>query len=384
LEPIFQLVGADEATCPSCHSELRGFPFLASDRQTLLREVETKLIDAAIARRPNAAGRIRSGFDAFRRFITSVSGRRSGVTTARPFCLIDGANTGFYGLSSWYHIAKAQQIEARTGRKPVEGAPEVQFKKASFANGGVDVPPNMHFVDLAVEAARALGYRPLVLLHERHLEPRNVLPSARSTIERWRARGEVYATPSGLNDDICWLWAAVHESDDTAGQIAMVLTNDAMRDHHFGLLSHASFLRFRDRRMIRFSAKWDGQRPQLTLHVPPRWSPWMQKASLPSQKEGSTTSNNSSDVTPPSSCWHVPVSVATSSSNSAPGAADASDDNGSAATSVDVDAVEPNSKEPQEPRGAALSPRVPSPAGGLQTVTKDARADYVWFCFAKP
>ncbi|CAM9583648.1 unnamed protein product, partial [Hapterophycus canaliculatus] len=44
------------------------------------------------------------------------------------------------------------------------------------------------------------------------------------------------------NDDWYWLYAAVY-----IGGSVLVLTNDEMRDHHFSMLSHRSFERWKER-----------------------------------------------------------------------------------------------------------------------------------------
>ena len=115
------------------------------------------------------------------------------------------------------------------------------------------------------------GKKPLVVLHERHLEPRNLLPSYVPIVEKWRKKRAVFATPSGLNDDICWLWGIVRSEN------CMVLTNDAMRDHHFALLSRRAFLRLRDRKQVKFSAKWTGSETQIFVNPAPVFSSFVQK-----------------------------------------------------------------------------------------------------------
>ncbi|CAN0405306.1 unnamed protein product, partial [Laminaria digitata] len=47
------------------------------------------------------------------------------------------------------------------------------------------------------------------------------------------------------NDDWYWLHAAVY----TGGKV-LVLTNDEMRDHHFSMLSHRSFQRWKERHQV--------------------------------------------------------------------------------------------------------------------------------------
>lgn len=47
------------------------------------------------------------------------------------------------------------------------------------------------------------------------------------------------------NDDWYWLYAAVY-----IGGRVLVLTNDEMRDHHFSMLSHRSFQRWKERHQV--------------------------------------------------------------------------------------------------------------------------------------
>ncbi|CBJ26019.1 conserved unknown protein [Ectocarpus siliculosus] len=57
------------------------------------------------------------------------------------------------------------------------------------------------------------------------------------------------------NDDWYWLYAAVY----TGGSV-LVLTNDEMRDHHFSMLSHRSFQRWKERHQARFYfGDWKGE-----------------------------------------------------------------------------------------------------------------------------
>ena len=46
----------------------------------------------------------------------------------------------------------------------------------------------------------------------------------------------MFNTPAGSNDDWYWLYAAVW-----LGRSVKVVTNDEMRDHHFGMLRPRSF-----------------------------------------------------------------------------------------------------------------------------------------------
>mmetsp|Transcript_21229 Transcript_21229/g.26789 ORF Transcript_21229/g.26789 Transcript_21229/m.26789 type:complete len:112 (+) Transcript_21229:2-337(+) len=58
----------------------------------------------------------------------------------------------------------------------------------------------------------------------------------------------------------------------------MVLSNDLMRDHHFQMLAHRSFLRWRERHQIYFDfGGWDGDKRKVLLTKPDVYSRRMQR-----------------------------------------------------------------------------------------------------------
>lgn len=62
---------------------------------------------------------------------------------------------------------------------------------------------------------------------------------------RWKEAGILQTCAPKNNDDWYWLHAAVY----TGGKV-LVLTNDEMRDHHFSMLSHRSFQRWKERHQV--------------------------------------------------------------------------------------------------------------------------------------
>lgn len=62
---------------------------------------------------------------------------------------------------------------------------------------------------------------------------------------RWKEAGLLQTCAPKNNDDWYWLHAAVY----TGGKV-LVLTNDEMRDHHFSMLSHRSFERWKERHQV--------------------------------------------------------------------------------------------------------------------------------------
>lgn len=114
---------------------------------------------------------------------------------------------------------------------------------------GAPTHVNYRQIDWVLKHLQSLGYKPLLVLHIRHMYS-HVIPEAdKDMVEAWfptfgmKAGGKhtgvvnvdacpmgVYVTPAGSNDDWYWLYAAV-----TFG--CHVVTNDEMRDHHFRMLS---------------------------------------------------------------------------------------------------------------------------------------------------
>ncbi|KAG5180546.1 hypothetical protein JKP88DRAFT_258092 [Tribonema minus] len=77
------------------------------------------------------------------------------------------------------------------------------------------------------------------------------------------------------NDDWYWLWAAVR-----VGGRVLVVTNDEMRDHHFLMLSHRSFQRWKERHQVHFCfGDWRDGRRQVLVREPRKYSKRIQRAS---------------------------------------------------------------------------------------------------------
>ncbi|ESL11627.1 hypothetical protein TRSC58_00618 [Trypanosoma rangeli SC58] len=249
----------EPGTCSCCGDVLRGHRFTAAQKTGLLNDV-MKVV--TMTPRGNLT-RVRVAFEAWRRFILT-HGQRIDV-------LIDGANLGYYGLSSWYEEAK-RALLLKHGVKADKIMPkDVMWTK----HRAVDVTVNFQLIDLAVQEARHRGMQPLILLHERHCESKNLTAESEVIVANWRCVGILYCTPSGLNDDLCWLYAALELTTptDTAAagspeKTVWVLTNDLMRDHHFKLLSPRFFARWRDRHRIAFKCSREDGRTLLHWEMP--------------------------------------------------------------------------------------------------------------------
>ncbi|KPI89495.1 hypothetical protein ABL78_1371 [Leptomonas seymouri] len=315
--------------CPACRVELAGYAFTTACRTHLLRELKDIVIPQACRSR-----RALLGFEHWKRYIHAryESGDRVGV-------FIDGANLGYYGLSSWYDLAKKQLLLQRGVPEGQVTASDVDFNKQCKASGkGVDVGVSFDLIDSAVKlAVEEYGLeRPLVMLHERHVEPRFMTPQATSIVQRWRSLGWLYCCPSGLNDDLCWLYGALLMTDPTdanckavhqdggqqpavpsllASHRTFVCTNDKMRDHHFRLLSPRAFARWRDRHRIGFRCARVEDQTELHWELPAPYERCIQRhdAVLRTPQNPSTFVSPRGDGgeremrTVPLSTWHIPL-----------------------------------------------------------------------------
>ena len=115
--------------------------------------------------------------------------------------------------------------------------------------------------DAVVRACERRGRRVLVVLHARHVA--RAAPRDRPLVRAWRRRAQLYACAAGGNDDWYWLAAAV-----AAGDAGWLVSNDEMRDHHFGMLSRGDFLQWKARTVVKF--EMDGG--DVALAPPPPYS----------------------------------------------------------------------------------------------------------------
>ncbi|PBJ73436.1 hypothetical protein TcG_06506 [Trypanosoma cruzi] len=264
--------------CSRCGTKLFSFDFTSIDRATLLSDIETKLIAPRVGGEnhyeperivtPAEKDRRWREFEAFKETLTNCD----------YDVVIDGANVGYYGLSSWYREAKELCLRAR-GVDPTT-VPEYQLCEVPLP---VDVPPKFSLIDEMLAQTRCVGRKPLVMLHKRHVES----PSKESSewLLKWKADSALIACPGFMNDDYCWLYAAICKPD------CLFVSNDLMRDHHFMLLSRRSFLRWRQRHRVTYKALFQRATGTATLllAMPRPFSVWVQRGLL------SRTH------------WHVPV-----------------------------------------------------------------------------
>ncbi|KAH8074167.1 hypothetical protein JL720_10722 [Aureococcus anophagefferens] len=206
-----------------------------AERTLLLEQIEglVPAVDAKFEGQSSAqelerlAGRRMAQWRAFKAWLAKAGA---------PYdCIIDGANVGYHGAN-------------------YAGAPDaVDFRQ----------------VDAVLRKCIDGGRRALVVLHARHLQDDRLPASARPVLHAWRRSKSLYSCALRNNDDWYWLYAAV-----AAGPGSLLVSNDEMRDHHFGMLSARAFLVWKERHLAKFElGGWrrDGGR-DVTIHDPPPFS----------------------------------------------------------------------------------------------------------------
>lgn len=154
----------------------------------------------------------------------------------------------------------------------VDGA-NVALYKQNFAEGGF----NLSQLDTVVRELNAMrGTWPLVILHNKRYRMLMEDPSNRQLLETWKAKGVLFTTPNGSNDDWYWLYAAVQLK-------CLLVTNDEMRDHIFEILGRSFFPKWKERHQVRYTFV----KGKLTLAMPPPYSVVIQESALGS--------------------WHIPI-----------------------------------------------------------------------------
>jgi len=231
-------------SCPRCHRQFGPYRFDDDERCAFLDQIVDRLVRPYIQRRAAAHPETVNEQAALDRFVEF----KHRVDDLQCDGVIDGANVGFFGLSSWYNEAKCAER--------IDGDASSTSGSNTARRIGTDVAPNFLTIDSAVAQFMKVFSKcaPTVFLHERHLSGPSLDSHGgrnREVLNRWRNQGIVVVpTPSNINDDLCWMYAAVKHR-------CMVVTNDQMRDHHFGLLAPESFLKWRSTMQVQYSCKFD-------------------------------------------------------------------------------------------------------------------------------
>ncbi|CAM9195734.1 unnamed protein product [Chrysoparadoxa australica] len=161
------------------------------------------------------------------------------------------------------------EAEGHTFDVVIDGANVGYYR--SKAAGGLD----HRLIDSVVQYYEQQGKKPLVVLHSRHLREDKIPKTSAAVLKSWRSKGCLQSCAPNNNDDFYWLYAAV-----VIGARVLVVTNDEMRDHHFQMLSHRSFERWKERHQVHFGCGPGNQRRNgdLDLKEPPKYSHRMQRS----------------------------------------------------------------------------------------------------------
>ena len=141
--------------------------------------------------------------------------------------VLDGANIGFFGQAKLVKTAKATSFSYEQ-------------------------------VDAVLRAVCARSARVLLVLHVSHTDAARLEPAQLELLNRWRERGVLFSSPAKHNDDWYWLYAAMASGDE-----CRVVSNDEMRDHHFGMMTPRNFLRWKERHVVRFTFRNKTWQPEL-------------------------------------------------------------------------------------------------------------------------
>lgn len=254
-------------TCSYCECALSSFELSDDQRGVLMKDLLEKLITPKLegalekeAVAPLGKEEIEERWRVFQTFKSTLEGMDYDT-------LVDGANVGYYGLNNWYKEAKEELLQSR-GMDP-STVPAREREEVPFP---VDVSPKFSIIEDMRRRALHQQRKPLIVLHQRHLD--NATSGCNKEIlAQWREAKSVIASPPFLNDDFCWLYAALMKTS------AYIITNDQMRDHHFTMLSPRFFLRWRQRHRITFRALYHRASASVVLNLktPRPYSVWVQK-----------------------------------------------------------------------------------------------------------
>ncbi|KAG5467088.1 hypothetical protein LSCM1_01269 [Leishmania martiniquensis] len=269
---------SDDGVCSHCGEQLQSFDLTPEDRAVLVHDLVEKLV------KPRLQGSSRYEPDAgvtadtIRQRWTEFGEFKAAAEKMSYDTVIDGANIGYYGLSSWYTEAKDALLRTR-GVDP-SSVPSVERLNVPFP---VDVAPKFSLIEDMRATAERNGKKAVIVLHSRHLA--HPTPENAMYASRWRALDALLPSPAFLNDDYCWLYAVLTRQD------SCIISNDQMRDHYFTVLQPRFFLRWRQRHRITYKALYNKMSKAVTLriHLPRAYSVWVQACGAASQRH-----------------WHVP------------------------------------------------------------------------------
>lgn len=186
-----------------------------------LDEVESKELIASVGKlaREREAG---ANFDEFCNWLKKRE--------AKVQCIIDGANVGMANQNfagAKFHFGQLDNVVDECRRRYC-------MTSSNKENG----------------TSEASKQRPVVFLHQRRTQDKAAKHQfGEKILTKLRQNKEIFVTPHGSNDDWYWLYAAL-----VAGENAVLISNDEMRDHVFQMLPDPNLLRrWKERHQVRFS-----------------------------------------------------------------------------------------------------------------------------------
>eukprot|EP00760_Papus_ankaliazontas_P038941 PhM_4_TR9428/c0_g1_i1/m.67293/K18213/PRORP; proteinaceous RNase P len=242
-----------DGVCSVCRAKLDLFPFTDGLREQLLQDIRALPLFRDSAR------------PAFEGFLEHLRSEHIDV-------IVDGANIGYCGL--YRHDEGGNPALPPRGMDAVVSPNLLTLNSSAFGgkHGGghnpqdhdpTRFPVRFEHIEAVVHQLRLRQLRPAIFLHERHVDRRRLWKKYHHLVETWRRENILFPTPSGVNDDVCWLYAAVFHTTPT--RPTFVVTNDLMRDHHYNLLSQRSFTRWRDTCRVTYKIYPPGTMAQLTF-----------------------------------------------------------------------------------------------------------------------
>ncbi|EJK63235.1 hypothetical protein THAOC_16122 [Thalassiosira oceanica] len=185
--------------------------------------------------------------------VSKFQGGRKGKK--RPRTGEGGGNKSQWRVDAW------QRFETFIERHPPYGAVVDGANVGYFDKNFHGSPKHVDYRQIDWLLRHMLEQEPhrhvIMFLHERHFSSKLAPGWAFPIIDAWDSDRApyshltVYRTPAGMNDDWYWMHAALINGGKADKQV-LAVTNDEMRDHHFQMLAHGSFLRWKERHQIHF------------------------------------------------------------------------------------------------------------------------------------
>jgi len=361
-----------DGVCSQCGSRLRSVDLDASQRETMLKKIEVLVPQSSNGNNnPSSDDRYSpQDADAARR-AKQFAVYKKWLSQQLPFdFVVDGANVGYFnqnyaGAPDHVDFQNIDVILRHCLTADLPGVTRTQedHKESHKDDKGDDTEDEEEEAEgkktdnnkgdaAADDSAAAAGSsslptttkntrqnKVLILLHARHLGDDRLPPYAKDIVKEWRRGKHLYSCAPGNNDDWYWLYAAVASSDTPC----YLVSNDEMRDHHFGMLSQGAFLNWKERHLTKFDFgpyhRLGGRR--VDLAPPPAYSTRMQR------DDGGN--------------WHVPLRV-TPDPHPSGGRRGA------------------NAVEAQQRDNEANLPVVPPPTPQRVVVQRPNDADVRWLC----